>query len=290
MPFLIETLFAFQGLGQGWTETFFWQSADGDLNNAENIVTPIAQARAKLLASPYMLTVVRDSQVLDASNNKVLRVTDIFEPNINGIQAWAASSPNLALMCLWQNPQNTAAKKQYMRGIPAGIGDLGKKPDFSFGAFESNFNAWRSKLLALPAGWVIHTPTQNLVISSYVTDPVTGQVTFTLSVPGGFAWPVPFGKPTAVYVKLPGKNPLDGKIVVIPTTTTSCFTQKAHPAAPLPMGQIGTMTLKSPSFTSIGGVNNQGATGQIHPQRIVTHKTGRPIYASRGRAANRVLW
>ncbi len=290
MPFLIETLTAFEGQGQGWTEQFFWQSADGDLFAAEQIITPIAQKRARLLANGYVLAVVRNSQVTNNAGAKVLRVTDLFEPRLPGVASWPPATPNLCLLCKWQNPTNTASKNQYMRGIPAGLGDSGKAPDVGYASWLSNFNAWRSALIALPAGWRAQAATANAVITTYEVDDITAQVTFTLQAPGFTAWPVSFGLPTAVYVKLPGKNPLDGRLTVVPTSATSCFTVSSHPAAPLPTGQIGTMTLKSPSFVTMGGVNSQGNTGQIHPQRIISHKTGRPTYASRGRAAKKVLW
>ena len=290
MPFLIETLMAFEGQGQGWTEQFFWQSADGDLFAAESIITPVAQARAKLLANTYVLTVVRNGQVLNNANQKVLRVTDLFEPRLPGVASWMPSTPNLCLLVKWQTGTNTGSKNQFMRGIPAGLGDAGKAPDLSFGNFVSSFNSWRTKLIALPAGWVGTTVASSLVITTYEVDAITAQVTFTLSVPGGFAWPVPFGTPTRVYVKLPGKNPLDGPLTVIPTSTTSCFTPTSHPAAPLPTGQIGTMQLRVPSFISMAPVGPQGNPGQIHPQRIITHKTGRPTFASRGRAPVKVKW
>jgi hypothetical protein len=281
---------AFEGQGQGWVESFYWQSVDGDLNAAEYIITPIAQARARLLANTYILSVVRNSQVIGTDGKKVLRVTDLFEPRLPGVSSWAPATPNMCCLLSWQNATNTSSKKQYMRGIPAGLGDLGKAVDIGYASWVSNFNNWRSKLIALPAGWLASAATQNAVISSYTVDPVTAQVTFALQTPGFNPWPVAFGLPTRVYVKLPGKNPMDGPLAVIPTSATSCFTVGSHPAAPLPTGQIGSMSIRSPSFVSLATLNSQGATGQIHPQRIISHKTGRPTYASRGRASKKVLW
>lgn len=290
MPYTLETLFAFEGQGQGWSEIFFWQQNDNNLLAAQATITPIAQARAKLLANGYQLAVARNSVVRDNANAKVLRVTDLQEFRFPGTAAWVPAAPNLSLMVYWQNPTNTATKKQYMRGIPSQLGDNGKAPDTSWGAWTTFWNQWTSKMLALPAGWLSQQVTQSLVITTYTVDPVTAQVTFTLSVPIGFTWPVSFGNPIAVYAKLPGKNPLDGRIVVIPTSATSCFTPKSHPASPLPTGQIGTMVLKSPQFVGVSGTGAQAPQGQIDPQRIVSHKTGRPIYGSRGRRPAKVLW
>lgn len=291
MAYTIETLVTFEGQGQGWSEIFYWLSTDGNLLNAQAIITPILQARAKLLANSYVLTVARNSQVLNNANQKVLRVTDLMEPRYPGTAAWNPATPNLALMCYWQNPTNTASKKQYMRGIPEMLGQNGKAPFTGWGNWQSYWNQWTSKMLSLPAGWLSQQVTQNLVITNYVVDPVTAQVTFTLSLPTGFTWPVTPGNPIAVYVKLPGKNPLDGRLVVIVSDTpTIVFTPGSHPTAPLPTGQIGTMQLKSPVFVPVSGSGQGAVLGQIDPQRIVSHKTGRPIYASRGRAPVKAKW
>lgn len=293
MPFTIRTTYSFYGQSQGWSESFYWSSADGNLANAQAIVTPIAQKRARLLANGYVLQVIRNSVVIDASGAKVLRQSDLIEPNYTGVAAWMPASPNLALMFTWQNAANTLSKKLFMRGIPSGIGDNGKVADFTgtgAPAFYSYMQQWIAAMLALPAGWLVQQTTQNLVINSYEIDAVTAQVTFTLSVPGGFGWPVSFGYPIRVWVKIPGKSPLDGPITVIPTSTTSCFTPGSHPSAPLPTGQLGTMQLKTPSLVTLAPVTQGGPTGSIDPQRIVTHTTGRPTYASRGRAAKKVLW
>lgn len=290
MAFTIKTLLAFEGQGQGWTEEFWWQQTDSNLLAAQATTAPILAARAGLLASSYILAVARNSVVLDNAGAKVLRVTDIQEPRLPGNPIWNPATPNLALMAYWQNPTNTASKKQYMRGIPEGVGQNGKQPFMGFKNFQSAWINWTSKMLALPAGWLVNTVTTNLVITTYTVDADTAQVTFTLSVPGGFSWPVEVGTPIAVYVRLPGKNPLDGRLVVIPTSPTTCFTPGSHPTAPLPTGQIGTMKIKTPAFVPVSAAGQNGAQGQIDPQRIVSHKTGRPTFASRGRASKKVLW
>lgn len=296
MPFTIETLMTFEGQGQGWSEAFWWQQDTNNLLTAQATVTPILQARAKLLASTYVLTVARNSVVRDAANAKVLRVTDLMEPRYPGVPQWDPSTPNLALMAYWQNPTNTASKKVYMRGIPDGVAGNGKQPFMGFApgggapTFQTAWNNFTSKMLNLPAGWLVTTPTTSLVITGYTVDPDTAQVYFTLSVPMGFAWPVPNGVQMAVYVKIPGKSPLDGRLVIVPQTPTTCYTAGSHPTAPLPTGQLGTMQIRTPSFTPVSTTGQAGVLGQIDPQRIVTHKTGRPIYASRGRAPKKVVW
>ena len=69
---------------------------------------------------------VRDEIVLDQAGAKVLRQSDLFEPGFRSNQSWADAAPNYALMALWQTFNNKSSKKQYQRGFPAGLGDLGK--------------------------------------------------------------------------------------------------------------------------------------------------------------------
>lgn len=291
MPFLMKTTFTFAGLEQGWSETFYWTAATDDLNAAEALVTPLAQKRAKLLSQSYMLIVVRNAIVLSDTNVKLKRVTDLFEPRLPGVAAWADAEPNIALMCVWQTGNNRQSKKQYMRGVPAGIVDMGKKPDLAFGAFLSNFNSWRQAMITFQAGWLVTAPVmgQTAIITNYMENAATGIVTFTLAAP--LTWPVDPGFPTRVYISLPRKSPLDGPVIVIPDVTGSApFTKNPYGVAPFVMGQIGTMQLRAPSLVTLAPIGGQGAAGVIHPQRMVTHKTGRPSYASRGRASARTHW
>jgi len=227
--------------------------------------------------------------VKDDANLPVKRISDIFEPRLAGVASWLPAQPNVALMCLWQTSTNRYSKKLYMRGVPAGLGDLGKAPNFGFGAFASNFNSYREAMRLFSAGWQVTAPTQTTMITAYVFNQDTGQVTFTL-MPGFVTWPVAFGKVTRVYVKIPGKSALDGAIMVVPTSLTSCYTAEAHPAGPLPIGQVGTMEQRTATLVTLGGLSGSGGAGIIHPQRMVTHKTGRPSYASRGRRSEVVRW
>lgn len=289
MPFTIKTTFAFEGIGQGFSETFYWAKDDDNLANAEDLVTPLAQKRAKLLANGYILAVVRNAVVKNNAGDKVKRITDIFEPRLAGVTAWNPATPNMCLMCVWQTFDNKYSKKLYMRGIPAGIGDLGKTPDFSFGTFGSNFNAWRSAMIAFKAGWLATTPTQTAIINSYTVGAQNGIVTFTLNG-AGLVWPVPVGFQTSVHISLPGKSPLDGSVLVVPTDATHCYTAKPYGVAPFVVGQLGVMQIRTPDLKTLGSAVTNGPTGAIHPQRILSHKTGAPTYASRGRAAARPRW
>lgn len=289
MPYTIKTTFYFAGQEQGWSESFYWTKATNNLTEAETLVTPLAQKRAALLADTYTLTIGRNAIVSGLAGEKVKRVVDVFEPRYPGTAAWKPAAPNYSLMCRWQNASNTANKPQYMRGIPAGLGDLGKLPNVGFGTWLSLFNSWRSAMIAFNAGWRVTAVTQAAQITNYVMNATTGIVTFTLGAPG-VTWPVDPGYQTTVWVKLPNRNPMDGSLLVVPVSDTTCYTVRPYGVQPFPTAQIGIMEVRTPSLVTLGPEPGGTVTGQIHPQRILTHKTGTPSYASRGRSATKVHW
>lgn len=291
MPFTIKTTMNFAGHEQGWSETFYWSQATTNLETAEQTMLPIAQKRAKCLADGYKLTIVRNAVVVNDTNQRVKRRTDILEPRYPGVSTWAPATPNLSLLLTWQTSDNTRNKAMYMRGIPAGLGDVGKQPNMGFSTFSTNFNAWRAAMIALPAGWLVTEATapNTAVIESYAVSADTGIVTFTLKAPG-ITFPGGQGFKQRVWVSLPGKSPLDGYIVVIPGVGLQVTTAEPIGVHPFEPGQFGIMQLRTSSLITLGSVGGEGPRGQIHPQRIITHKTGRPSYASRGRAPARPKW
>lgn len=291
MPFTIKTTFNFAGYEQGWAEDIYWSQSTTNLDTAEATMRPIAQKRAKLLASGYILTVVRNAVVVSESNTKIKRRTDLFEPRLFGTTTWNASSPNLALLLRWRNADSTRSKLSYLRGIPSGLGDEGKRPNFGFSNFLTQFDAWRAALTLLPAGWLYTTVTDpnSAVVESYTMNEATGIVTFTLKTPG-LTWPNGVGFRQRVYAILPGKSPLDGPIVVIPADATHCTTAEPIGVHPFEAGQLGIMQIKTQTLVTIGTTSPTGPSGFIDADRIVTHKTGRPSYASRGRAPAKPKW
>jgi len=292
MPFTIKTTFSFAGIEQGWAEDFYWIQSSTDLNLAEAAVLPLAQKRAGLLAEGYVLTVIRNAVVISDTNTRIKRRTDLVEPRIPGVTGWKPSQPNTALMALWQTADNTQNKKQYMRGVPADLGESGKTPTLTMPGWLTKWNNWRSAMELFRAGWLVTAVDQHAVITSYTISETSGIVTFNLAAPG-LTFPLGPGFRQRVYVSLPGKSPLDGPITVIPALAPDgqikCTTAEPIGVAPFEPGQFGTMDIKAASLVTLAPVG-QGISGQIHPQRMVTHKTGRPTYASRGRSPAKPKW
>lgn len=291
MPFVIKTTMNFSGQEQGWSETFYWNQSSQNLKQAEATILPIAQKRAKCLAAGYTLTVFRNAAVLSDTNAKLKRVTDIAEPRLPGLDKYDPGTPNLALLLSWQNPDQTQKKPMYMRGIPSGLGSVGKAPNLGYKDWYGNFQAWRSAMISLSAGWLITAATgpNTAVIESYTVNAETGIVTFTLKTPG-IAFPGGQGFKQRVYISLPGKTPLDGYHVIIPGTGLFCTTAEPIGVGPFEPGQYGIMQLRTSSLVTLATIGDQANTGVIDPQRVVTHKTGRPSYASRGRAPVKPRW
>lgn len=293
MPAIIKTTFNFNGQAQGWSESFYWTSTDGNLQTAETLVTPLAQKRAACLASGYTLQVFRNEVIQQPVGTKVLRVSDLAEPGFTSPVAYAPATPNMALLLVWQNATNTKSKKQYMRGIPAGLGDLGKVADFGntlIAGFYTAFQAWTSAMQNFQAGWLSSSTSGTAIINSYTVDPVTASVTFTLNAGGSLSFPAQMGTPFRVIVSIPNKSPLDGPLTVIQNGALTVFTPAGHPAPPLPTGQLGIMRQQTSALVTLSPVQTGVQNGGIFPQRIISHKTGRPSYASRGRRAATVRW
>lgn len=286
MAATIRWTLCFEGQGQGWAESYYFQQSNNDLTLAVATVSDLTTKRAALLADTYVLTTSRLSVIENPTGVKIKRQSRLLEPRINGVASWKPAEPNVAVLCRWETGNSLYNKAMYMRGVPAGIVDEGKRVNITFGGWLSRFNAWRSAMIAANMGWMQLQESGSALITGYTTDADTGIVSFTLGG-AGLTWPVPFGVQTPVYISLPGKNPMDGRMMVIPSTATACITAK--PFGVQPFIGIGRMVQKTVAFISAGSVPGPTA-GQIHPQRMVTHKTGRPTYASRGRRSAPSHW
>lgn len=296
MPYEIKVTWAFAGQEQGWSESWYYSSLTDNLASVIASVTDVSNKRAALLASGYTLTVLRVGVVKNNAGQPVLRKTDTADLRKAGIPGWAPATPNLALLVDWQTSGVQQVKKAYMRGIPAGLGALGKKPLMTYSNFQTAWNNYESALVAIGAGWLTTAATQSATINSYVMNANTGIVQFTLSAPG-ITWPVNPGQPTRVYVKLPGKSPLDGPLIVSPGELVGggkdplkCFSWKPVGVGPQWPGTTGTMQIRQSTLVDLLPPGPNTPPGNLDPKRIVSHKTGRPTYASRGRAPARPEW
>lgn len=280
----------FQGLGQGWAESLYYQALNEDLSQALDFVDPISTARAGVLAAGYSIQEVRVALVQDGTGVPTKRIVRLSEVSKVGVTTWAPAAPNLRCMLQWLTSDNKHSKKLFLGGIPAGLGDNGKVPDQDYATWRTRFNSLVAKWQNAGMGWFGTSVAQTAVVNTWVQDAPTGRWVFTLQTPG-MTWPVGPGFPTSVKIALPGKTPLDGNQVVVVSTATSCFTKDPIGAAPQSTGQIGTMQrLGRVLYTLAPAVPNQQPPGSVFAQRIVTHKTGRPTYASRGRLSARPRW
>lgn len=285
---IIKWTNTFSGNSQGWSETFYYNATTDDLDVALALVTPIASKRALLLATGYTLNDIRVGVYLSVDGTYKKRQVRLSEVGLSGIPTWPAAAPQYTCMCQFFNYNNTALKKLYMRGIPAGLGDLGRVPDqANVPGWKTNWNQWTAAMIALPAGWLGSTLSLQNAIINYVADAVTGIVTITCA--GAVTWPLGLNVPQTVYIKLPNKSPLDGNVVVIPSSATECKTAKPYGVAPFSL--VGNLYTRVKGIVTVGSVTGpQGKTGSIFPQRIISHKVGKPSYASRGRARATTRW
>lgn len=287
MPYIFRVLQTFAGQEQGWGEAYFYQMPTNNVNDAMAYVIPLTIKRAALLADTYRLVGIRVSVYQQVGGVFIKRQAQYIEPRLNGNPNWKPAQPNVALLCKWQSGNGNFSKNMFMRGVPAGLGDAGKSPNLAFSGWLSQYNSWRSSAIALQMGWYQLATTASRQITGYTMDEATGYVTFTINA--GMTWSVEPGYTQPVYISLPNKTPLDGRqIVIVPADGIHPMTAK--PIGTGPFVGAGRMEIKTTSFVSLAPDGNQGATGAIHPQRMVTHKTGNPTVATRGKVSAAARW
>lgn len=281
--------FFFSGYKQGWSETYYFTAPAGDPGSAMNLVVPLSQKRAALLGPSYELNTIRVGMYLDAGGVRVKRYTRLSEPNLKGNQKWFDAPPAVTLMAdCYAAPPTTKHKKIYLRGLPSGIDDGGTAVDMTYSTFLSAWNGWVAAMQALPAGWLYGTDSALVMITNYVQDPVSGIVTFTFGGAGFPVWPNGIGNPNRIYIQFPGKSPLDGEKIVIPSSATTAVTK--NPIGVAPFSLQGTCYTRSYTLIDLGVQAGGQLLGTIQPTRMVSHKVGKVSYASRGRSRTKVLW
>lgn len=282
MAWTFKVTWFFSGFEQGWSESFALQRDARTLRPVSDACKDAYEKRARLLANGYQLVGQRVALVLDQANGPIRRVADLSEARQVGVAAWAPATPNLCLLNEWQTGDADHTKAQYMRGLPAGLGDLGKAVNKDYASWLTNWNAWTAAMIALRAGWIGSVVATGWTLTTWATNPNTGITTFTVPVDDP-VWPVDIGYPMRVSIKIPGASSLDGVHVVVPSSATTVYTAKPLPAAPHVTGQVGVMQYRAPAFYTLRSPDSQLPDGSINYKRIISRDTGRPSIAGRGR-------
>lgn len=265
MP-VYKVILAFFQKKQGWSEVYYKDTEELNLEAVYDQVTPMAQKRALLLGQECTIDAVRVSRE-GVDNDSVLRY-----PVLTGLSGVEAAPPDDALLVRMGNNDNTRRRQMYLRGIYDGLGHKGGDLNNEFPPFVEHFTPWAREIVLGNYVWPSVDPdTRKAVgITTYTSNPAQF-VTFLLKEP--LFPPAMFGKTIRVRVsRLNGGSALNKSLLVNVIDATKCETFEPYAVFPWRFGgRILYTTLKNVRITAVS------------PQKIVSRQVGAPLLASRGR-------
>lgn len=278
--------------GYGSSENWYFLNSSADPLAMLNLVRPVAQKRAPLLGKDGYLITSR-VQMIEMSypgGTKTKRIGLIETLNLRGQQTISGADNfccdnGISLKVLCKDYTKQRSKFVMLPATWAAVVPTLNSYNPT-GTFPSLFNQWSAQLIALGYGWLGNPGDGQVVnILGYDFDEQTGKTTFTLQNPG-MTWPNN-ALPVRVNVRFPKRNWLDGVYLVTHTTATTCRTVDPAPAPPF--SEVGQMSLIPSSLYVLADPSaplvNQGL---VIPQASMRRKRGRPLYASRGRAPEKI--
>lgn len=264
---------------QGWTESYYLNVVDTLRPQAvhDTWVTPLLGLRQQMMGTGSFIDYSRVSTV------GVPFSAQAFTENLPGSYGVSATTPDVALLVRSLPAVGGPPKNLYLRGNPYTIITAGI---FSPPALWTKFfGQYTNQLLTGQGGAVWGW--MGTVEATKVKCPLTG---YTQNA--GFQVLLTFGPTPAqtqlftgvpinskVQVRLSGintKSELNGVQVVTVTGPSTCTTVGQFGVIPWTHGGFGLYEVKS--FVTYGNIN---------PEKIVSHKTGRPLFLARGRAPAR---
>ena len=284
---LFKHTLIFEGNGHGWTETLYFFANTNDLNVAGANVAGLADKRAPLLGKEAQIKGERLALILNNVGAHVTRkttVTKYFKP---GNQNEPTEDSGTSLQVQFVTGDQGSKKLMFMGGVWRNIFPNGDSFNPAYGTWASAFNQWADFVKTQKLGWLGRVVDQQADITGYTFDPETGLTSYVLG--GAGITPPNFTDPVRVGVEFPTtRSALDGIQLVVFDDATHCKTAKFKPSRPfLIKGKMKTYTY---GLLHAGSGGTGQPTGTITGQNPVDRKRGRPLFVSRGRLANRVVW
>lgn len=283
MARLFRLSFFFDEPKQGWSENWFFQDANLTLRDFLDRFNNLATLRAALLGNGAKLSHMRVSQVNDnfPGGVKTPRVSLGRDLNLDATTTNKLCAPHDSLLVQCITGDQTKKKPVYLGGVWMRVFDELRHYQ-PVNDFQTRFDNWANEVKAQGLGWLAQSIDQNLDITNWVSDPVTGKTTYTTSAPVNFA---AGENKKRVLVSIPaGHDSLDGIQLVgpIPGPAVGCITIQPRPTHAYD-GRIGKLKTFSYSFIPLGPTPAQGPAASIDPQRGARRNRGRPSYAEVGR-------
>jgi hypothetical protein len=284
MPDLYRATFSFAGEKQGWSESYVYP-LDNSTPKAigDAVITPIALARANLLAKNYVLDAFRVAKIRLSAGTPVKRNVKLFAVDLApALQTLAnqGDQPRDCVMIQAGGTDGQGTKFVFMRGIPDAItGDGGAFVPAGAGGWGARFSTWAALQAQAHAGWLEDAAIGDpFVVTGYVQNP---GFTVTLTFAGTPFLALPAG--TIISVRLSGINgrsKINGLRKLQVLTNSTATTVKAIAVGDYAFGGVAQRYNLTKPFQEA----QDWAASQIR-----THDTGRPSYATRGRRAAQPL-
>jgi hypothetical protein len=270
---------AFTLQSQGWTETLYLSTANPfSLANVRDLYAiPLVKLRLNLAVGGVTNTYLRIGQY------GVPFAVQTFEGQGAGTFDGSADVPNVALLMRGSPVIAGPTKAWYMHGIPDSViinGSYG--PSYAFqAAVQSLRNYLESANQTGAYGWIGVTQTAKVkcAVSGYTINEGFQVVISFLPTPAQTQ--IFTGVPINTKVRLRlsgvnGKSELNGVQVCLVTANNQATT----------VGQFGVLSYKYGGFGVYEPTNFITLAG-INDEKVVTRKTGKPLFLARGRALAR---
>ncbi len=269
-----------EGFGHGSSETWYFETAGETFQEAYTQIDPLKGKRQGLLAKGYE---VKGDRLAMWKNNAGERVKNKSQPRqffLAGAEGKASAETGVSLYVLCVNAEGNRKKPVYLWGVWDEV--FPEQNIYNPTAlFKTNFNSWVASLISCKCGWLANTPGPPIEISSFAVNPTTFKTTYTTAA--NIFEPAEFMKPLKVTVDYPlAKSALDGPQVVIPLSARVGRTAKPRPA--VEEDNPGIMRKYSYSLVTLNTSFGQQASGTVVGIGATTHKRGRPLLVSVGRA------
>lgn len=284
MPFQFRLSLFFDEPKQGWSENYYYTRNDLTLKDQLDEFDQLTFLRAALLGEGASLTHIRCSAIKDLdTGEKVTRVFQGRDINRPATTTNKLCSPHDSLLVKCISADQRKRKDIFLGGVWMRLFDQLRHYQ-SVDDFQTRFMAWAAEVKARGLGWLTQAADNNVQITNYTFDPVTGRTTYVLSGPITFA---PGTDSRRVTVNFPGGHEaLDGVQLVSPIVgePNSVITTKPRPTHPFD-GRLGRMKSYTYSFIALGPTPSNGPNASIDPQRQARRNRGKSSYAEAGRRA-----
>lgn len=272
-PNLLKATLMFNLGSNGWSESFFWVQTGGDLNNASASLEIIAQKRAPMLGKEGALKAWRVSYETDGAGLPVLGDSKLREAIYPGTQTEPAAEADVGILMRFQGPQGLTHRNMFVRGVWDSVETDGGAYNPAATGWSSKLNSWIAAMLARGVGWVHSVKLPKKLVTGYTVEDVTNRIIITCEA--GTFGAGPYTQEVVRFSKInqPGVSQLNGQVLILPLTDTTCVTVK--PYGVFPFSNQGFIQRYDKEFLS---------AGEITAQKLTTRRVGAPLLVSRGRA------